>query len=184
MSCAITQTRPYLLASETPLLREQKICDALERMDQEEIPGLDREGRFYDSTVEKIQNRALMTKAALLVGTGAGFVAFCMAPAAVSTVKFISLIAGGMGTMGVSIEGLGRCVAEEKNAKEKLENDLLDQRILRLQDKTRTIESYLSGTSDQVEARQLNTAKDYFSLKTIEMIAQKTNNINVKVKHV
>ena|GEM_PF-5464046 len=189
MTAPISETRPYMLAQETPLLKGQPLCPFLSQMDEAESAVLTGEERSFTQEQDTFytENRLARVLPAVALGSGAvgwgiAGVKFLCSQKAPSGKDFILLMSIYILTMGGGI-GLKEYSDRRQALQEKVTFKITDERICRLQDKIRQIENKLRGHLEENEQGQLHRAKDYFRLKEVEMLSSKTNQIQIHMRH-
>jgi len=191
MALTTVNTRSYVLACETPLLRGKTLCPFLKEMDQEEFPLLD-----HDHKEELIRNglwkSASIRNGLMYGGTGVvciigGYLLMNMGDkkARQNFDEGASESIGGMVIMGIGVTLLVGAIGFSFLSKDKLyrelDSDIVDERICRLKNKIRIIDEAFLSSPSGIDNDQLLKVRDYFDLKLNKMLLEKTNVINVKV---
>ncbi len=169
-----------LFASEASLLKGKPLCQYLTDMDLQEYEAVKLENAEFGKWDEIALSTIAITGLAIGIIAAFGFFFADKISEALPISNSESIMStSGAIAIGSSAAGLGAMLTEDKKLKTKV-NPIYDNRLLRLQDKVRTLESRIALVQDLQEKEQLMQAKDHFSLKQQRYLAEKVNVINVK----
>lgn len=193
MAMTTVTTRPYVLASETPLLRGEKdLCPLLKTMDEEEARFLDQDLKQEETRIQVWKKGPL--KNGIILG---GVSVICAVISAIffytsrkrnegtrenddTTNQTRGFISGAVAFIAF-IESIASPFHARKELKSKLNSDIIGERICRLKNKIRQIDRALEGNLLDSHKDQILKVKDYFNLRLSEMVIEKTNVLNIKV---
>jgi hypothetical protein len=177
-----------MLAAEIDSLKGGELCNSLKKMDEKEVQKLNEEETRYKTAIETIHNNNSITRNIGWTMTAIGVGLFSAALFSSGEAKYNGIFLGtttsGFGLVmggGITIATAGDL---EKKESQKLEHEILDNRILRLMSKNETISFALQNCQDEEEKTQLTECKNYFELKRVELLSNKTNNVNLNVRRV
>lgn len=190
MAMTTATTRSYVLACETPMLEdEEELCPFLKALDEEEHRFLERDLKKEETRME-VWKKGPLANGVILSGVGVicAFVSFFynsrrrdedtrVNEEPTNHTKALIAAAASVITFVFGIVGPSRSKTEMKA---KLDSDIIGERICRIQNKIRKIDTALQGNLLEVDRDQILKVKDYFNLKLSEMMAEKTNVINVR----
>lgn len=169
---------PYkaLFATETPILKGKTLCEFLINLDQREYSDIKAENLELQKVYAEDVRLSILAAGAII--SVLGFIGFsCSDKYSGSHYAFPVAVTSAVACPSVLIAAF--IAANPNNPVDIKISEIYDNRLLRLQDKIRSLEGRIGSTNDQQEKEQLIQAKDYFSLKQMSYLAEKTNKIKV-----
>lgn len=167
-----------LFASESTLLKGKALCEDLIEMDQQEYESVQLENAELNAVDQTDSSGTVVM--GLLALTVIGFVGLAISLSKTENDPRLGLISGFIG--GGSLCGAYSVALDSdrlQQSRDKI-SKIYDNRLLRLQDKVRCLESRIVLINEPLEREQLIQAKNHFSLKYERYLAEKINVINVK----